>query len=659
MKLGVCYYPEHWPESIWQEDARRMRELGLRVVRVGEFAWSRLEPTRDNFQFDWLHRAIEVLHAEGLEVVMGTPTATPPKWLIDEHPGIIAIDEQGQPKGFGSRRHYCFSSEVYRNECRRITEKVVQEFGLHDAITTWQTDNEYGCHSTIVSYSQDALRAFQQWCEQRYKTIERLNEQWGNVFWSMEYTSFAQIPLPMLSVTELNPAHHLAFWRFSSDQVVSFNRLQADLIRKYSPGREVMHNFMGNFTEFDHYTVAQDLDIAAWDNYPLGFLDRDGVSRADQQKWYRTGHPDSSAFHHDLYRGMGKLWVIEQQPGPVNWAPHNPAPLDGMVRLWALEALAHGAELMSWFRWRQAPFAQEQMHTALLRPDDNNAAAAEEVLSVAAEIAIVNAAIDHAVMENKGQKPPVAMVFDYHGDQMQRIQPQGQNYDALDWVRQFYTATRSCGVDVDIVGSHASLNDYQMVVLSNSVVVDDKLLASLTGFGGTVLLGPRIASKTNEFSIPQNLPPGNLQNLLPIKVTRVESLPDFVSLQSTDGFKAVRWREQIEADLTPASTFGDGWGFHYSQNNIHYLNACLDESSLSRFVRARLADANIHCAIAEDAQLGEGVRIRRLRNLLFVFNYGPGKVVLDPVTDLGVKSGCDVLLGSYELAPAQVVVLRL
>jgi len=188
MKLGVCYYPEHWPESMWQEDARRMREMGLHVVRVGEFAWSRLEPSRGKFQFDWLHRAIDVLHAEGLEVVMGTPTATPPKWLIDEHPSILAIDEQGQPKGFGSRRHYCFSSEVYRDECKRITEKVVQEFGQHEAISTWQTDNEYGCHSTIVSYSPDALRAFQLWCEKRYASIEQLNEQWGNVFWSMEYT---------------------------------------------------------------------------------------------------------------------------------------------------------------------------------------------------------------------------------------------------------------------------------------------------------------------------------------------------------------------------------------------------------------------------------------------------------------------------------------
>ena len=155
MKLGVCYYPEHWPESVWPDDARRMRELGISVVRVGEFAWSRLEPARDAFNFGWLHRALNILHEEGLEVVLGTPTATPPKWLIDEFPSILAIDDSGNPRGFGSRRHYCFSSTVYRRECSRIVEKVVKEFGEHPAISTWQTDNEYGCHSTIVSYSED------------------------------------------------------------------------------------------------------------------------------------------------------------------------------------------------------------------------------------------------------------------------------------------------------------------------------------------------------------------------------------------------------------------------------------------------------------------------------------------------------------------------
>ncbi len=643
MKLGVCYYPEHWPEAQWPDDAKRMRALGISVVRVGEFAWSRLEPSRDQFNFDWLRRALDVLHAEGLEVVLGTPTATPPKWLIDEEPSILAIDEQGKARGFGSRRHYCFSSVAYRRECDRIVKKVLVEFGEHPAISTWQTDNEYGCHSTIVSYSADALAAFKRWCRARYKTIDNLNALWGNVFWSMEYTSFDQIPLPMLAVTELNPAHRLAFWRFSSDQVASFNRLQVELIREHSPGRDVMHNYMGNFTEFDHYTTGADLEIAAWDNYPLGFLDRDGINEDDLKKWYRTGHPDSSAFHHDLYRGIGRLWVIEQQPGPVNWAPHNPAPLSGMVRLWALEAMAHGAELMSWFRWRQLPAAQEQMHTGLLLPDGTEDEAAQEVRGLCADLQALEAAGVNTAVDAKA---PVAMVFDYAGDQMLRIQPQGINYGPLEWVQEVYTAIRRCGVDVDIISPQAALEGYRLVVLSNSVSVEPGLQSELKAYSGHVLIGPRCGSKTEEYSIPDNLPPGALQSVLPIKVSRVESLPDFVKVPASNGYTAVRWREKVAGNLKANAHFDDGWGFHYCSDNIHYLNACLESDSLLRFIEERLRGAEI-----DTMRCGEGLRIRRAGRFVFVFNYGPQTEQLD--------SECDFVLGGAELPPAEVAVWRL
>ncbi len=641
MKLGVCYYPEHWPEQNWADDARRMKALGIEVVRIAEFAWSRLEPARGEFHFDWLHRAIDTLHAEGLELVLGTPTATPPKWLIDQHPSILAVDENGQTRGFGSRRHYCFSSTLYRQECARIVEAVAREFGQHPGISTWQTDNEYGCHSTIVSYSQDALQAFRLWCQQRYDTIDNLNRAWGNVFWSMEYTGFDQIPLPCGAVTELNPAHRLAFWRFSSDQVASFNRLQVDLLRRLSPGRDILHNYMGNFTEFDHTTTAADLDIATWDNYPLGFLDRDSADLDDQQKWFRTGHPDSSAFHHDLYRslGRGRWWVIEQQPGPVNWAPHNPSPLDGMVRLWAWEAFAHGAEVMSWFRWRQAPFAQEQMHTGLLLPDGSEDSACDEIRQLTSELATV----EHSNVE----PAPVALIFDYAADQMLRIQPQGQNYGPLEWVLQQYTAIRRSGVNVDILFPHqindATLQPYQLVLLANSMAVPDSLVTHLQHFDGHLVIGPRCGSKTDEYQIPPDLPPGALQKLIPLRVTRVESLPDFANLQSDDGFCAIRWREKVSTDLLPVGKFTDDWGFYYRSGDCHYLNCCLDTDSLQRFFRERLQDAGI-----ETTACSTGLRIRQRGSLYFAFNYGPEVAHLD--------SGNRYLVGNCVLHPAEVAV---
>jgi len=369
-KLGVCYYPEHWPAAWWPQDAAQMVDMGLSVVRIAEFAWSRLEPEPGRFDWAWLDEALDVLHRAGLEVVMCTPTATPPKWLVDSIPGIFAIDAEGRERRFGSRRHYCFSNEAYRVECARITEAMSARYGLHPAVIAWQTDNEYGCHDTTISYSDSAARGFREWLSARYGGIEALNEAWGTIFWSQTYRNFDEVDPPHLTVTEANPSHRLDYWRYASDAVVTFNRLQVDILRRNAPGRDIVHNFMGFYTEFDHFDVARDLDVATWDSYPLGFLEQFWFTTEEKAKYLRQGHPDIAAFHHDLYRGCGRgrWWVMEQQPGPVNWATYNPAPLAGMVRAWTWQAFAHGAELVSYFRWRQAPFGQEQMHSGLNRP---------------------------------------------------------------------------------------------------------------------------------------------------------------------------------------------------------------------------------------------------------------------------------------------------
>ena len=160
MKLGVCYYPEHWPESQWQQDAEKMVELGISVVRIGEFAWSRFEPKKGEYRWQWFHNAIETLSRQGLKLVLGTPTATPPNWLVQLHPEMLAKSEDGHVRKFGSRRHYCFSSKIYQDYSRQIVEKMTAEYGEIPDVIAWQTDNEYGCHSTIRSYSEAAKVAF-------------------------------------------------------------------------------------------------------------------------------------------------------------------------------------------------------------------------------------------------------------------------------------------------------------------------------------------------------------------------------------------------------------------------------------------------------------------------------------------------------------------
>ena len=655
MKIGVCYYPEHWPEERWAHDAAHMRRLGISVVRIAEFAWSRLENAAGEYSFGWLHRAITTLHEAGLQVVMCTPTATPPRWMLKRHPDMLAVDEQGHKREFGSRRHYCFSSAEYRAECEKIVTAVASQFGEHPGVIAWQTDNEYGCHSTIISYSKQALLAFQLWCKERYTTVESLNEAWGNVFWSMEYDSFEDIGTPVATVTESNPAHQLAWWRFSSDQVRSFNRLQVDILRRYSPGRDVLHNYMGNFVEFDHHDVARDLDVVSWDNYPLGFLTRDHGDLDDRARFLRTGHPDSSAFHHDLYRGMcnGRWWVMEQQPGPVNWAPYNPSPLPGMVRLWGWEAFAHGAEVMSYFRWRQAPFAQEQLHTGLLRANGEEDVAAQEVAQLHQEL---NDLLANESDAPKAENASVAIVFDYTSIAALNIQgPGGDAFDPLHFAQAVYSACRRWGLDVDIVDTAADLAHYRVVIVVCHAIDDKPLAARLTAVDATVVLMPGTACKTPEFGLPQSSAPASYRSLIDLDIVVSESLPPEANViaHGEAGDTTCRfWREKVSSSIVPRAWFADGWGFHYVSDKTHYINAVpLQEDLVSL-----LGSIFISEGLAVNA-LPMGLRIRSHGKYALAFNFGPDNVNLDHVlTTHGFTIKTPLALGKRVLEPAELAV---
>ncbi|MBV7258104.1 beta-galactosidase [Erythrobacter crassostreae] len=631
MKLGCCYYPEHWPEDNWADDAHRMAEMGLSLVRIGEFAWSRIEPEPGKLVWDWLDRAIETLHAAGLQVILGTPTATPPKWLVDQMADMVAIDDQGRPRGFGSRRHYCFSHTGYRAECRRIVTAMAERYGQHSAVTAWQTDNEYGCHDTILSFSDASASRFREWLGARYGTPDALNLAWGNVFWSMEYRSFAEVDPPHLTVTEANPAHWLDYRRFASDEVASFNREQTEILRAHSPHRDITHNFMGFFTEFDHYDTARDLDVATWDSYPLGFLEQFWFGEDDKRDYLRQGHPDIAAFHHDLYRGVtgtGRWAVMEQQPGPVNWARYNPAPLPGMVALWSLEAMAHGAEFTSYFRWRQAPFAQEQMHAGLLRPDGKDAEAAHEAREVADIIADIG--------PQRLAKAPVALVFSYEAAWVCGIQPQGQSFRYLELAYQWYSALRKLGLDVDIVSPDAPIGEYKMVVAPTLPIVSDDLVAKLKALDCPVLIGPRSGSKTANFRIPDDLAPGALNDLIPLTVSRVESLRNGI-VEQGDDFSVSRWVEQIESNIEPEFALKDGRGVVFKHKHARYCGAWPDDALLRSLVERMSVEAGI-----DTMPLPKGLRVRRTASHLFAINYAGKPVTFEPTGETIAPAGVSI-----------------
>lgn len=624
--IGVCYYPEHWPESLWEDDARRMCDLGIEYVRIGEFAWSKLEPKRGYFQFEWLDRAIQLLGSHGLKIILGTPTATPPKWLVNEMPDMLPVDAQGNVRGFGSRRHYSFAHEGYRKESARIVEILAKRYGSNEHIVAWQTDNEYDCHDTVLSFSEVDLKAFRNWLGQKYQSCDALNRAWGNVFWSMEYTSFDEIELPINAVTEINPAHLMDYRRFASDMVVEFNKLQCNLIRKYAVGRDIVHNFMGRILAFDHYEVGRDLDVSSWDSYPLGFLeDRNDLDEAHKQVFFRAGDPDFQALHHDLYRSIneGRWWIMEQQPGPVNWAPHNPIPRAGMVTLWTLEAFAHGAELVSYFRWRQAPFAQEQMHTGLLGVDNKVASGyleAEQAVDALKTIGPIEQA-----------KADVVIVFDYPSAWAWEVQPQGKEFDYFRLVFDLYRALRAKGLNVDFTpAANPDLDNRKLVFVPALFAWNDGLLDAVKNCDAEIVIGPRSGSKTPDFKIPTILPPNLPEQVLDIEVKQVETLRSDCAMSvfstsvlqeaSTDKLigQVQFWRENLKLGGHAKSIFEyeDGSSAFVKQGNIYYLSGWADQMFFSEIIQ--YFEESLSLGIAD---LPYGVRTRKTASCEFLFNY--------------------------------------
>ena len=554
-----------------------------------------------------------------MRVILCTPTAAPPKWRVDLHPDILPVGEDGIVRKFGARRHYCFSSIRYREEAARITGEVAGRYGRNPYIHAWQTDNEYGDQDTIHSYSPEAERAFRLWLQARYTTIEALNDAWGTSFWSMTYSGFDQIDLPNNLVEEPSPTHRVDYLRFSSDQVKSFNKLQVDIIRALSPGRPVTHNYMNQNTDFDHYAVGDDLDIASWDAYPLGGLLNGRLPQADKARYLRVGDPDQTAFNHDLYRavGRGRMWVMEHQPGPVNWATNNPAPADGMVRLWTWLAYAHGCKMVSYFRWRQAPYAQEQFHTALLHPDSTPDQAHREIGQMVAEAA-------NLPPTGLRAKARVAFVLDYPSRWATLTLPQGQNYRADNIALDWYSATARLGVDVDVIGQHSDLSGYDLIIAPDLVIADAEFAERLAACHAKVLFGPRSGSKTAAMQTPANLAPGMLQKLMNMKVTRVESLPDFHAETILCGnvpLAAHRWRETVETEETVLGTFtGDyrpGTPALIGNDRARYLATLPTPEAL----RVAIAETLVWAGIEPLPDLGD-LRVAGRGGLTFAFNFG-------------------------------------
>ncbi len=348
MRFGVCYYPEHWLEDRWSLDARMMREVGIDIVRIAEFAWAQIEPVENEYQWDWLDRAIDILALAGHEIVLGTPTAAPPAWLSRKYPDTLPVDEQGRRRNFGARRHYCPNSPRYQQLTQKIVAAMTSRYSQSPEVIGWQIDNEFGGGRTALCYCENCIKAFRIWLEEKYGNLASLNQAWGTVFWSQTYSAWNQIGAPILTGSAPNPSQVLDYRRFASNSWVVYQKLQIDLLaeRVDRSKQFVTHNMMGLFfTDLDYFDLAEDLDFVSLDSYPTG-----GIDRVREVLYLEETPPDTFAvdvgdplltgLELDLTRGLkaSPFWIMEQQPGQINWSLYNTGIRSEAVRLWTWQA---------------------------------------------------------------------------------------------------------------------------------------------------------------------------------------------------------------------------------------------------------------------------------------------------------------------------------
>lgn len=384
LDLGVCYYPEHWDKSLWAEDLDRMLEAGLRTVRIAEFAWSLVEPREGEYTYGFFDEFLDLASEKGMQVIFCTPTATPPAWLTEKYPEALNADMDGNLIRHGARRHYNYNSPVYQKLCANIVERFASRYAKHPAIVGWQLDNEFNCERDTF-YSESDTAAFRRFLQEKYGTLDALNKAWGTVFWNQTYTAWEEVYVPRRTNTNSNNPHQmLDYYRFVSDSVCRFAKLQADIIRKYAKeGDFITHN--GMFANLDYQRLKREsLDVLMYDSYPdFGYeLDTyDPNDRMKDRKWSRNLS--------EVRAVSPNFGIMEQQSGANGWNTRMeaPSPRPGQLTLWTMQSIGHGADYVSYFRWRTATFGTEIYWHGILDYSGRENRRLREVKAVSEKIA--------------------------------------------------------------------------------------------------------------------------------------------------------------------------------------------------------------------------------------------------------------------------------
>lgn len=513
LMLGSAWYPEQWPESRWEFDLALMEKAHMHFVRLGEFAWSRLEPKEDVYDLDWMERAINLAGKHGLFVVIGTPSCAPPAWMSLKYPEILLTNEAGEQMKHGGRNNFNWDNPKYREMARSMDERLAQRFGHNPYVIGWQVDNEY----SRVSYDAATRADFHHWLRSRYGTLDKLNAAWTTSYWSETFWDWNQIPG---GEGHGNPGLMLDWKHFVSDTWRSYQKNQIDALRKYAnPRQKITTNMMGWFDGYDHYVVSQDLDIASWDD-PQVF-----------------GHvnPIRNGAAHDLTRGFKhqNIWVMETTAGPRGGMNASGMLDKGEMRAAMWHDIGHGADVVSYWQWRDALNGQEQNHGAIVDVDGLPDPIYPEMAQLGAEFDKAASVLAGTKIESQ-----VAILQSYDSRWVINWQRMHPDYDPIAELLSYYKPLHDLGNSIDIVSPESDLSQYKLVVAPGLTVLSEAAATNLRRYvqgGGHLVLGQRSGMKDASNARWPQRQPGPLVDLLGARVEQYIALDQPTHVSGTWG----------------------------------------------------------------------------------------------------------------------------
>ncbi|MFJ3669565.1 beta-galactosidase [Streptomyces sp. NPDC090106] len=657
LAYGADYNPEQWPRDVWDEDIRLMREAGVTVVSVGIFSWARIQPDADTYDFGWLDEVMDLLHAGGIGVDLATATASPPPWLSTAHPEILPVTATGETLWPGARQHWRPTSPVFREHALRLVREIADRYKDHPALVAWHVSNELGCHN-VYDYSDDAARAFRTWLRARYGTLENLNHAWGTAFWSQRYSDWEQILPPRLAASHPNPTQQLDFKRFSSDALKDYLVAERDLLRTITPGIPVTTNFMvmGNTKGMNYPDWADEIDFVSNDHYVHpGPQDRDELS-----------------FSANLTSGiaLGKPWfLMEHSTSAVNWQPVNVPKRPGDLARDALLHVAHGADAVCYFQWRQSAAGAEKYHSAMVP----HAGADSDVFrAVAALGATLKTLAPVAGSEREAASVGILYDWDSWWASEQDSHPTellDYRQEALDW----YSALLELGIRADLITTRNDLSRHQVVVAPVLHVVPAELAKELTRFaeqGGHLITTYFSGIVDENDRVWLGGYPGALRELLGIRIEEFAPLLDGVSVGLDDSSTGTLWTDRISAtdagtEVLVRYTDGELAGLPAitrrpaGTGSASYVSTRLGVDGLTGLLPRLLEPAGVRSELPAALRGSVELTVRRGagERFLFLVNRTDASV---PVTDLAgdVLIGTTGQDGALVLGPREVAVLR-